>query len=260
MKTYKKKTILITGASAGIGEAMARRLVDPSVTLLLTARSEDKLNTLADQIKDRVARVAVYPLDLSEPGAASELYWKTVEGGYSVDVLVNNAGYGKQGHFDDYDASTYENMVTLNVTNLVALTRLCLPAMLQKGECGILNVASTAAYQAVPGMAVYAATKAFVLSFSEALHHEYGRHGISVTCLAPGPTETGFQDMAEMRGFTGLELGQTADDVAREGLKALLRNDISRVSGMINRTGAVASRFLPRRAVAYMAGKLYGPR
>ncbi len=249
MKSYHSRTVLVTGASSGIGEAMARRLARDGAYLLLTARSEDKLERLAAEFRSLGTHAEVFAHDLGEPGAAHTLYERITEAGHSVDVLVNNAGFGKLGDFVEFDAATYDSMITLNVTNLVALTRLCLPDMLHRGTGGILNVASTAAFQPVPYFAVYAATKAFVLSFSEAFSAEIAGSGVHVTCLCPGPTTTGFGERADMGNMGGGRVLETAEKVARVGLDALLDNERTHVSGTVNTVTALATRFVPTRLV-----------
>jgi uncharacterized protein len=259
MKTYKNKTILITGASSGFGLAMARQLADPTVTLLLAARSEGRMEELAEELRAQGAKVGVFAADLARPDAAAELYWRTVEAGYTIDVLINNAGFAKHGPFEEYDASTFEDLIGVNVTNLVVLTRLCVPAMLRRGDAGILNVSSVAAFQAVPFMAVYGASKAFVLSFSEALHLEYASRGITVSCICPGVVATGFQAAAGME-LMQPTFGHTAETVAKDALRTLLRSEASHVSGVMNRLGAVGAKLAPRRLSAFVAGRIYRPR
>ncbi|NBC17163.1 MAG: SDR family NAD(P)-dependent oxidoreductase [Bacteroidetes bacterium] len=259
MDTYKHKTILLTGASSGIGAAMARQLADPTVTLLLTARSADALHTLADALRAHGTSVAVFPHDLSTPGAAADLHEQVTAAGHTVDVLINNAGFGKQGRFEEYDAATYAQMLTLNVTNLVSLTHHCLPAMLERGAGGILNVASTAAFQAVPFFAVYSASKSFVLHFSEALHSEYADRGVTVTCLCPGNTESNFHERAESNHEPPAFLVESAEQVAQVGLRALLDGAMTKVSGGGNAVMAAASRLLPRAAVVAATRQMFAP-
>lgn len=256
MKTFKHKTILVTGASSGIGAAMARRLADPTVTLLLTARSEDALRALAADLEAHGASAHVFAQDLSRPGAAEALHEAVTDAGFAPDVLVNNAGFGKIGRFESETAATYAEMLTLNVTNLAALTRRCLPHMLGAGDAGVLNVASTAAYQPVPYFAVYAASKSFVLNFSQALHGEYGGRGVTVTCLSPGTTRTGFQQRA---GSDGLPFGgaESAEKVARVGLRALLAGKMSVVSGAANKAGALGGRLAPRRLLVAVVERVF---
>ncbi|MEL6611935.1 MAG: SDR family oxidoreductase [Bacteroidota bacterium] len=244
MNSYYGQTVLVTGASSGIGEAMARQLAFQQARLLLTARSEDKLNALADEFRRAGAEVDVLAHDLGEAGAAQALYDRVTEAGHEVDVLINNAGFGYVGAFAEQDAASVDGMATLNMTNLTVLTRLFLPAMLARGRGGVLNVASTASYQPIPLMSVYAATKAYVRSFSEALAAEVGGTGVAVTCLCPGPTATAFADEAGMNAKF-FRVAETAEKVAAVGLDALLRGKRTIVSGLPNKVGAVASRFIP---------------
>ncbi len=249
MTSYHGRTVLVTGASGGIGEAIARQLARDGAHLLLTARSEDRLDELADEFRTLGGTATVFAHDLGTPGAAQALHDRITADGHEVDVLVNNAGFGKLGGFVDFDADVYDAMITLNVTNLVALTRLFLPAMIQRGTGGVLNVASTAAFQPVPHFAVYAATKAFVLSFTEALHAEAEGTGVAVTCLCPGPTTTGFAEAADIGNFGGGRALETPEKVARVGLDALLENERRTISGAVNTLAAFATRFVPTKVI-----------
>lgn len=256
MKTFKSKTVLITGASRGIGAAMARHLADPSVTLLLTARSEGDLRALAGELEKHGARVRVFPADLSQPGAARSLHQRVTKAGYTAEILINNAGFGKLGRFEDASPETVEAMLSLNVTNLAVLTRLCLPAMLHRGDGAILNVASSAAYQPLPYFAAYAASKSFVLSFSEALYGEYAHRGLTVTCLSPGTTATGFQKRAGIDPSI-LPSMETPEKVARVGLRAVLDGRMSVISGRGNAIGALLGRLLPSRGVVAVMRRVF---
>lgn len=249
MKSYHSRSVLVTGASGGIGEAMARRLARDGAHLLLTARSEDRLDALAAEFRSEGARADAFAHDLAAPGAAQTLFDRITEAGHVVDVLVNNAGFGKLGEFVEIDAATYEQMITLNVTNLVTLTRLVLPGMLHRGTGGVLNVASTAAYQPVPYFAVYGATKTFVRSFSHALSAEVEGSGVHVTCLSPGPTTSGFAERADVGNLGGGRVVETPEKVARAGLDALLANKRSEVVGTINSAVAFATRFAPTKLI-----------
>lgn len=254
MDTLKHQTVLLTGASSGIGAAMAEQLAGPTVTLLLTARTEDRLRAVAQTAAAKGARTAIYPQDLGQPGAALTLFDRVQADGFVPSVLINNAGFGKKRPFEAVDVATYEAMLNLNITNLVSLTRLCLPAMLDAGQGGILNVASTAAYQPLPFFAVYAASKSFVVHFSEALHEEYAPRGVTVTCLSPGSTQTAFH---ERSGMSTDVLGPqaTPEAVARDGLRALRQGQRSRISGWRNAVSGVLGRIAPR-AVAVKVGRL----
>ena len=246
MDSYFGRTVLVTGASSGIGEAMARQLALRKARLVLTARSEDKLRALAGEFRRLGADAAVYAHDLGQPGAAAAL-WDRLDEDHRPDVLINNAGFGEVGRFVTNAPDEVEGMITLNATALAVLTRLALPEMLRRGFGGVLNVASTAAFVPAPYFAVYAATKAFVLSFSEALHAECDGTGVAVSCLCPGATRTGFGERADMDasnrpsawprpGSTGSFFRkwrrpraslrrESAERVAETGLDGLLRGD-----------------------------------
>ena len=246
MDFFRDRSILITGASSGIGEAMARQLAPVGSHLILVARSEDKLNALAEECRKQGSRADVFAHDLSHNGSAQKLYDNIAGAGYRVDVLINNAGFGKGGAFVNFPVEAYEQMITLNAASLTSLTRLCLPGMIERGSGGVLNVASVAGFMPIPYFSVYAATKAFVLSFSEALHAEIKGTGVHVSCLAPGPTETGFATAADMKQVVGGP-AETAQKVAALGLDALSRNKRTAISGTYNRVQALSSRFVPRK-------------
>lgn len=258
MKTFKHKTILITGASSGIGEAMTYQLIDPTVKLVLVGRSEEKLRAMVAVLEARGTWAQAYVADLSKPGAAEELFRRLSEDGYRVDVLINNAGAGKYGRFDTISLEETLAMLRLNLENLVALTHLCIPHMLERGDAGILNVASTAGFQGIPYMAVYAATKSFVIAFSEALHAEYAGKGITVTCLCPGPTATAFQERAGMPVKGLRRFMESPEKVAIAGLRALLRGEVLHISGTPNALTAWLSQLAPRRMRLAVTRRLLG--
>jgi short-subunit dehydrogenase len=240
---------LITGASAGIGKELAG-LFAADHDLILVARREAELNALADELRKQPGRtVHVIPADLGDPAAPQRLFDEVTAKGLTVDVLVNNAGFGTLGPFHDTDLAKSLTMIQVNVTALVHLTGLFLPGMRQRGRGRILNVASTAAFQPGPFMAIYYATKAFVLSFSEALWDELNGSGVTVTCLCPGPTRTEFADAAGMHG-TRLFSGPNVMDVtsvAKAGYAATMRGKRLVVPGFLNRLLVFAGRFAPRR-------------
>ena len=245
-------TALITGASSGIGLALARVFAADGVDVILSARSEDRLRELANEVRETYrVKARVIPADLSRPGQAQKIYDRVVATGWQVDCLVNNAGFGVYGDFAETDWMAEAAMVQVNIVALTQLTKLFLPEMIARGRGRILNVASTAAFQPGPMMAVYFATKAYVLSFSEAIAHELRGTGVHVTALCPGATETGFQRAAGATGsrvFDSRKL-PTGADVAVYGYKVLQRQKRVAVHGAINKMLAFGTRLLPRRAV-----------
>ena len=249
-------TTLITGASSGIGEAFARRLAGLGRNVFLVARSEDKLATLCNEL-GRINRVrAQYiALDISLPESPAHLFDETEKRGVEVELLINNAGFGSMGGFVKLDLARELNMIDLNVKALVELTHRFLGPMRSRKKGAIINVASTAAFQPVPFMATYAATKAFVLSFSEAVHEENRPYGIEVLALCPGVTETNFFEAA--RGHKPpARIAQTADEVVDTALNALARNKGHVVSGWSNFLMVEAQRIVPRSAVVKVAGRM----
>ena len=251
-------TALITGASAGLGEGFARALAADGHDLILTARRADRLEALAAELRTRHG-VAVHVLaaDLADSVAPAQLMAEIAAAGLSVDTLINNAGYGLRGAVAALDADAQLGIIDVNCRALVALARAVLPGMIARKDGGILNIASTAAFQPGPWMAVYYASKAFVLSFSEALHEEVREHGVRVAALCPGPTHTEFADragMTDMALFT--KLASAPDVVVRDGLAALKGNQAVKVSGAMNAVMAESIRFTPRALARRIAGSL----
>ena len=234
---------LITGASAGLGVDFARQLAARGRRLVLVARRKDRLDALADEIGNARA-VAV---DLGEPGASPRLMADIAAHGERVECLINNAGFGLWGRFASLDGARQRQMIDLNCGTLVELCHAVIPAMIARKSGAILNVASTAAFQPGPGMATYFATKAFVLSFSEALHEEVRKSGVRVTALCPGPTATEFGDVAGFKGNGAFEkLSASSSEVVVAGLKALDSNRAVVIPGLLNKFGAQGHRLLPR--------------
>ncbi|HEY0945559.1 MAG TPA: SDR family oxidoreductase [Opitutaceae bacterium] len=258
MKNYHQKTALITGASSGIGEAFAECLAEQGAHLILTARRHDRLATLADRLRHHGANVTVIVDDLMDPAAPGRLHDEIETRGLTVDLLVNNAGFGSGRRFDEDDRTRLEDMVDLNVRALVALTRLFLPAMRARREGGVINVASTAAFQPVPFMATYGATKAFVLSFSEALWAECEPVGVGVLALCPGYTTSEFHAIAGSR-VDGIAM-VPARRVAEEGLRALLDRKCYHVVGAGNYVVAQTPRFFPRHTTARIVRGMFAKR
>jgi short-subunit dehydrogenase len=253
------ETALITGASSGIGEAFARRLAALGKNLVLVARSEDRMAALAGElVAKHGVQVHVIPADLAQPGAAASVFAETERLGVAVDLLVNNAGFSKSGEFTELPLEIQADMVRLNVNTLMELTRLCLPAMCRRRRGGVINVASNAAFQPVPYMAVYGATKAFVLSFSEALAEEVRQDGVTVMALCPGATATQFWQAAGL-WEDRLNTMQSADEVVMVALQGLQRRRPSVVPGFRNRLVVfLSTRLAPRRMVARMAARVMG--
>ncbi|KQM67733.1 short-chain dehydrogenase [Sphingomonas sp. Leaf17] len=251
-------TTLITGASAGLGEGFATTLAARGDTLILTARRADRLEVLAARLRaTHGVSVTVIPTDLADPAAPADLTAAIAAAGLSVDLLVNNAGYGARGDFADLDGAMQTGMIDLNCRALVALSHAVLPAMIAKRAGGILNVASIAAFQPGPWMSVYYATKAFVLSFSEGLHEEVKHHGVHVSALCPGPTRTEFADVAGMADSALFQrFASDSDAVVRDGLAAIAANRAVAVSGRMNALTAGGVRFMPRGVARRLAGRL----
>lgn len=251
-------TALVTGASAGLGERFANELARRGHDLILTARRAQRLDELATELRAaRGVAVHVFAADLAEAGAPDRLLADIAAAGLSVDTLINNAGYGARGDFAELDRDMQLGMIDLNCRSLVALAHGVLPQMIARRSGGILNLASTAAFQPGPWMAVYYASKAFVLSFSEALHEEVREQGVRVTALCPGPTRTEFAGragVADMPLFTAL--ASDADGVVRDGLAALNLGRAVKVSGAMNALVADATRFTPRVITRKLAGSL----
>jgi uncharacterized protein len=220
---------------------------------VLAARRKERLDALAKEL----GKARAVAIDLSKKDSAAKLMADIGANGETVDLLVNNAGFGLIGRFAELDAKRERQMIDLNVGALTDLCRAVAPGMIERKSGGILNVASTAAFQPGPKMAVYFATKAFVLSLTEALHEELKPHGISVTCLCPGPTRTEFGEVAGFGG-NGLfdRIAMQAPEVVRQGLEALDRNKAVAVTGFVNKLGAVGGRFVPRSVVRKIAGAI----
>lgn len=254
---YKNSTALVTGASSGLGEEFAKRLAARGANLILVARRADRLESLAAELRAKY-NVTVTPLsaDLTKPNAASTLAAEVAARGLSVNTLINNAGFGTHGSFADADPARVSDEVTLNVTALTELTRVFYPELLKHANGALVNVASTAAFQPVPLMAVYAATKAYVLSFTEALWFEAKDSGLRVLALCPGATRTEFFDIAGENARIGAV--QTSEEVVAVAMKTLDQRNAgpSVISGGRNKVLAWGERFVPRRSLVAMSGGL----
>jgi uncharacterized protein len=247
-------TTLITGASSGIGEAFARKLAALGRNVLLVARSEDKLIALCNELGRLTSIRAQYvALDLQQPDAPLQLFEETKKRELEVEMLINNAGFGSMGDFAKLDLDRELEMIQLNVRSVVELAHRFLVPMRERKRGTIINVASTAGFQPVPYMATYAATKAFVLSFSEALWDENRAHGVHVMALCPGVTETNFFEAAGI-DRPPMRTVQTPEEVVETALRALNRKKNLVISGWANWFVVEAERFVPRSAVVKVAG------
>jgi short-subunit dehydrogenase len=255
-----KRTALVTGASMGIGAAFARALAERGANLVLAARSRDKLEALATALSGAYGvRAHAVAVDLSKPGAAERLRAETESRGLAIDLLVNNAGFATYGRFDEISAERQREEILLNCAALVDMAHAFLPAMVRRGSGAIVNVASTAAFQPLPYMAVYGATKAFVLSFSEALWAENRARGVRVLALCPGATDTPFFDVV---GAPEASVGarEKPELVVARALDALDRGRSHLVSGTRNYVMAQAARVLPRAMLAASVERVMRPR
>ena len=243
-------TVVITGASSGIGADLARRFGERGYNVTLVARRRERLEELAGELREaHDIHVDVETCDLGDPGARKRLASKLSSGEREVVGLCNNAGFGNLGNFLDNELDQELDVVRLNVEAVLHLTGALLPRMVEQGAGAVLNVASTAAFQPLPGFATYAASKAFVHSFSEAVHSELSGTGVSVTSLCPGFTRTEFEQAAgaedaaaKLPGFTWME----SDDVARQGIEGMLAGKRTVVPGVLNKAVSTSGRFVPR--------------
>ncbi len=257
MKADRKETVLITGASSGIGLELARCFAADRSDLVLVARTVPALESLATELRQQHGiEVHVLGADLAESTAASRIFEELKGRGIAVDVLVNNAGFGLHGGFSELPFERQMEMIQVNVAALAALTRFFIPPMIQRGRGGILNVGSVAGFVPGPGMAVYYASKAFVLSFSEALHEELQGTGVRVTNLCPGPTETGFSRVARAYQTRKLQAAKmSAAEVAAAGHRAFRSGASIAVPGLKNRLLLALIRLLPRAFVRRGVGR-----
>lgn len=256
-----RKTVFITGASSGIGEALAKIFAENHHDLILTARNEAALNRVAKELSDQYGvKTKVIAADLSHPNAIKQKL-APILAEERVDICVNNAGFGLEGPFAKLDLEQQLGMVNVNVSAVTHITHLVLPQMLKRKSGKILNVSSTAAFQPGPYMAVYFATKAYIVSFSEAIAEEVRDSGVTVTTLCPGPTETAFTDRAGVGArnlFTKLHV-MSAEEVARKGYEGLMNEKRLIVPGEINALGVMGSRYLPRRIIRHIMRSLSSP-
>ena len=246
----KRQTALITGASSGIGLDLAK-LMAPNFDLIITARNQSDLESIARELEAAHGnQVHVIPGDLAKADAPQQLFSEIERRSLQVDLLVNNAGFGSYGAFAEGDPQTDLDMIQVNITALTSLAKLALPGMLARKRGRIMNVASTAGFQPGPLMAVYYATKAYVIMFSEAIANELKGSGVTVTCLCPGATATKFAGRAKMEESRLFKMGaMRSEDVARAGYRAMMRGRIMVIPGLFNKLLMQSVRFSPRKLV-----------
>ncbi len=255
-------TALITGASRGIGAIFAQALAQQKYDLILVARNLEQLQALGSSLTEQQGiEVRYLSQDLSQPGAAPTIFEQVQAWGMTVDVLINNAGFGDYGEFASRDLGKFTTMIQVNVTALVELTHLFLVGMQARGRGAILNVSSIAGFLPMPYLSVYAATKAFVLHFSEALWAENYARGVTVMAVCPGPTETQFFDVAEMTAAPGMSGGDSPETVVKDALKALAARRSHVVTGNSqNRILVSTPRFMPRQWLVQAIASRFQPK
>jgi short-subunit dehydrogenase len=258
IKTFmnaSNQTVLITGASGGIGYELAKLFARDHHNLVLVARSADKLAQVAKELQAHGVTVKTIALDLAEPPAPKFLFDQLRREGIAINILINNAGFGALGEFAEMPEEEIGGQIDLNIKALTALTRLFLPPMVKRRGGRIMNVASTAGFQPGPLMAVYYATKAYVISFSEAIANELRHSGVTVTCFCPGATNTGFAKRAgndQSRVFKQFG-AMSAEKVALDGYRAVMEGRTLAISGMQNWLVAQSTRFAPRKVVTALS-------
>ncbi|HVH71248.1 MAG TPA: SDR family oxidoreductase [Candidatus Dormibacteraeota bacterium] len=256
---WQGKWALITGASSGIGLALAEELAIGGTNLVLTARRKDRLDALAQRLASTYkVQTQVLPADLADPAAPERIFAFTQDKGTEIDLLINNAGFGKYGEFPSVNKQWLLDMVRVNCSAVVHLTHLFLEGMVDRQRGDVLIVASTASFQAVPYISTYAATKAFDLLFAEGLAEEMKPYGIRVCALCPGSTESEFHTVAGQEKFRHRK--ETAKKVAQTGLKALAAGKSYVISGLGNYLGAHGERLVPRRFVTRTAARMFKPK
>ncbi|MDA7755228.1 SDR family oxidoreductase [Pseudomonadales bacterium] len=264
---YEGKKVLVTGASTGIGYALAEELAKRGSDVIITARSRDKLETLAQKIKDAGGNAHIFVEDLSLPNSGMTLYDQIKSAGLSIDILINNAGYGRWGELTSHDRDDYTKMLQLNITTLTDLCHLYIPDMVTQGGGGIINVGSMASLSPIPYASVYSSSKAYVLMFSEAIRYEYRDQGIKVMALLPGGTESEFARVAtekseklSERYKEGSAAGtgmQTSHEVALECLEAFEKNKQYILCGGKNRLLHMLTKLMSRQRVLEMVGGMF---
>ena len=261
MTLWSGKWALVTGASAGIGTALAEELARGGTNLVLTARRRERLEELAQKlVAAHKIQTKIFVADLAEADAPQKIFQFTREQGIEVELLINNAGFGAYGEFHTVEARRLLEMVQVNCSAVLHLTRLYLPEMVVRRRGDVLILASTASFQSVPYISTYAATKAFDLLFAEGLAEEMKPHGIRVCALCPGSTESEFADVAGQTHIAATRANrETAEKVARTGLRALAAGKSYVISGLGNYLGVLGQRLVPRRFVARIAARMFRP-
>jgi uncharacterized protein len=254
---------IVTGASKGIGKSIAEILAGKGFNIILVARSEKLLQEICTGLVNKYKIEAKYLAeDFAVAGSAGKIFGWCTANNYDIQILVNNAGYGLSGSFEKYTAAEHTAMMSVNMTAPVELCRLFLPLLKQQKRAYILNIASSAAYQAVPGLTVYAATKSFMLSFSRGLRKELKKTSVTVTCICPGSTDTNFVNQAQI-GDKARKLADkvnmTAEQVANIAVSAMLKGKSEVIPGLINKVGAVLTWLLPKSILENGAMKIYEP-
>ena len=258
IENWRGKWALVTGASAGIGVELATALAAGGTNLVLTARRRERLDELATRLRTlNGVSVEIVTADLAKADAAERIHSFTMDRRLEIELLINNAGFGVYGEFHRNAPKRELDMIRVNCLAVVHLTQMFLPAMIERRSGSILILSSTAAYQAVPYISTYAATKAFDLLFAEGLAHEAGRYGVKVCALCPGQTESEFHEVA---GAPGQGKGASAREVALLGLRALAEGKASVIHGFRNNAFVELQRLAPRRFVTDSAGKMFRPK
>jgi short-subunit dehydrogenase len=260
MAQIEIKYALITGASKGIGKSIAIALAKRGFNLLIVARSASELSILKNEITNSYnVKVELLAIDLSEVNAAKVVANWIHENDYQLNTLVNNAGYGLWGNFLDLKLGEQMEMCRLNMDTVIQLCHLLIPILLKQKKAYLLNISSTAAYQAVPTLAIYSATKAFVLSFTRALRFELKDTTVSVSCLSPGPVDTGFASRAGMDAFSKMaeKFNMKPDEVAEIAVKGMLAKKSEIIPGFTNIISVYANRILPKSFIEKMAASIY---
>ena len=253
----KKKTVLITGASSGIGKETAFVFAENNYNLILVARRKNNLEAIKKELEEKHnVSVNVFDIDLSKTDSAEELYNKVKEGNFNIDILINNAGFGINGKFIDIDIKREESMLILNIITLTKLTKLFAKDMVKKQFGHIINIASTAAFQGIPGFAAYAASKAYVLHFSEAIAEELKKDNVKVTVINPGATKSEFAERAGFKNDNFFSKAPTSRDLAEFIYSSMKKGKISAIHGFKNKFLAFSTRTAPRNMLVKIAGKM----